>query len=82
MKIKTLLITISCTFFLFTSCEKDEMDKAGGAGTGKEDSMVSASTRTIRVNEIESSTSNKNKALVIDSGHSDSLSYISNKLSD
>jgi hypothetical protein len=36
MKIKTLLIAaISITTFLFTSCERDEMDKGGQTGGGE-----------------------------------------------
>lgn len=78
MKIKTLLIAISCTIFLFTSCEKDEMGVGGtGGGTGKEDSMTSLSTRQLRVDEEKSPTNNDTKSLNTDLDDSDSSSYIS-----
>ena len=34
MKTKFLLIAISCTTLLFTSCEKDEMGVGGSTGGG------------------------------------------------
>ncbi|QIK54175.1 hypothetical protein G7050_07120 [Dysgonomonas sp. HDW5A] len=37
MKTKFLLIAISCTTLLFTSCEKDEMGVGGGTGGGMQD---------------------------------------------
>ena len=37
MKTKFLLIAISCTTLLFTSCEKDEMGIGEGAGGGMQD---------------------------------------------
>ncbi|MBD8347035.1 MULTISPECIES: hypothetical protein [unclassified Dysgonomonas] len=68
MKIKTLLIAISCTIFLFTSCEKDEMGKGITDGGGKADSISSLNSgnKTIDNNAKENDT--------------DSLSYKSNNL--
>ena len=37
MKTKFLLIAISCTTLLFTSCEKEEMGVGGGTGGGMQD---------------------------------------------
>ena len=45
MKNRFLLIAISCTALLFTSCE-DELDKSGNGGGGK-DQAVDTYTSTI-----------------------------------
>lgn len=47
MKTKFLLIAISCTTLLFTSCEKDEMGDGGlGGGGGMQDqNTIVRSTR-------------------------------------
>ena len=48
MKNRFLLIAISCTALLFTSCE-DELDKSGNGGGGKDqavDTYTSASSIT------------------------------------
>ena len=39
MKTKLLLIAISCSTFLFTSCE-DELDRGGTVGGGKENAYT------------------------------------------
>lgn len=48
MKITSLLIIISCIALLFTSCEKDEMDKTGNAGGGMDNSVQSTSMSVLR----------------------------------
>lgn len=47
MKTKLLLIAISCTTLLFTSCEKDEMAIGEGAGGGMQNAnTIMRSTET------------------------------------
>lgn len=55
---KTLLIIISTlTLLLFTSCEKDEMDKGGfGGGGGMENSLKSEEDSTFIVPENDTIT--------------------------
>lgn len=49
MKIKTLLIAISCTIFLFTSCEKEEMYQGGVGGGGGNDISMKNMSKTQRI---------------------------------
>ncbi len=58
MKTKFLLIAISCTTLLFTSCEKDEMGDGGlGGGGGMQDqnTIVRSTRLTLSGEEIVAS---------------------------
>ena len=53
MKTKLLLITISCSTLLFTSCEKEEMGVGGGPGGGMQNTnTIMRSTSTSPDSEV------------------------------
>lgn len=56
MKTKLLLIAISCTTLLFTSCEKDEMAIGEGAGGGMQNAnTIMRSTTPLNSKAIQDS---------------------------
>ncbi|PXV68991.1 hypothetical protein CLV62_101257 [Dysgonomonas alginatilytica] len=81
MRIKTLLIAISCTTLLFTSCEKEEMRQGGFAGGGND--IVNVHSRPLDKEGI-SLPDEKDTTVIRDNeiSYNDSILHNSAKLPD
>ena len=66
MKTKLLLIAISCTTLLFTSCEKDEMGVGGGTGGGMQNATYNDMKRNTEQSYSDSLLSRPCKTLDLD----------------
>lgn len=77
MIMKTILTAISLTAFLFTSCQKDEMDQGIGAGDGgKEVAYMSLNLKDTLIHTI----STKKAVVGIDTKAKDNSENLENDL--